>query len=154
MLARTPEEINDLIAEAEAIRDGQDPPGDSTPLHTPGGDEGADPKTPGESAPSPSAGQDFSELGTLLVCLTDGVLCHFFGPQAAMRGELRAQTVTAWARVLEKYAPVVQQAGPLGTLAVCYGTHAVLMLAAGQWTDPLSARSGEAEAAKQPCSAS
>jgi len=146
MLARDPEEIRRVIADAEAVARGDIPAGPENPSQPSAGSEEAASADAG-AASSPTF--DPNALGTLAVILTDLLFVRLFGPSAAMPEPLRGETVKAWQAVIVQYAPLIQAAGPLGALIACYGVHLTMCL----WQkETLLAQLGEAEAARPPFS--
>jgi len=143
MLARDPEEIRRVIADAEAVARGDIPAGFDNPSQPSAGSEEAASADAG-AASSPTY-IDPNALGTLAVILTDLLFVRLFGPAAAMPEPLRGETVKAWQAVIVQYAPLIQSAGPVGALIACYGVHLTMCL----WQkETLLAPLGEAEAAR------
>lgn len=126
MLARSKEEIDGVLAEAERIRAGEDPSKAagttaeaSTAPASGGTQEGASGAHHPE-APSPS----FDQLAALAVVLCDWPFIRFAGPQAALPEPFRQEAHRAWVQVLERYLPsLAAQTGPVGVLVSIYALH-------------------------------
>ena len=136
-----PPDVASAVETAEAIAQGQPEP---ATLQGAAGSKGggSDSATP-EPTPPPSV-----PLGGVIVCITDHLFCLAFGPGSGMQGELREQAAQAWDAVIERYLPMVQEAGPLGALALCYVAHAAPLVMERGWTKhekPSSPGSPDAE---------
>ena len=116
-------------------------------MHTPADGVGASAQPPADAPPSP----DSLTLGRLCVTFTDLAFVRYFGPEAAMQEPLAGEAVTAWARVIERYLPMIQAAGPWAALLGCYVAHATVCATKLWMSAPLPAPSAD-EAAARPLS--
>ena len=137
-----------VLAEAEAIRRGEDPSTVAGPTSAGNPADHAD----GSAAP-PVAGPaaDSDTLTELALVLADQGFVYLFGRQEAkLAGPLRDEAKKAWAAVIAQYAPLLQTAGPLGALGGIYLAHGLICYSTWQTNAPLPESSANAEVAKLP----
>lgn len=126
MLAKSKEEIESVLQEAERIRAGEDPgaaTGKTAEASTAPASGGTQEGASGAHHPeAPSL--SFDHLATLLVLLCDWPFVRIAGQAAALPEPFRAEAHRAWVEVLERYAPLIMaKSGPFGALLSIYGMH-------------------------------
>lgn len=152
MLARSKDEIEQALREAEQIRAGADPATATTAEASPAsasghGTQGGADEAHHLSAPQP----EFEILAEVALRMCDLPFTYFAGPGAALPEPIRTDARRAWVMVIEKYLPAaVAQSGPVGALAGIYLLHAAAILVIWQTRAPSSGSSGNGEAANQP----
>jgi len=107
----------------------------------------------GQPSPAPAPSSDSLIFGSMLVDLSDKIFVRWAGDGSAMQGDMRAQAVEAWGRVIDRYLPSLLQSGPLGQLGLIYSAHltACYYSRTCQTTVPLPDSSANVGAEKPPC---
>ena len=144
MLARSKEEIEQVLDEAERIRAGEDPATATTAEASPAPASGHGTQN-GDAGTHPPASPSFDQLADLAVLLCDWPFIRYAGPDAALPEPFRAEARRAWAEVLARYLPAMAaQSGPFGVLASIYVMHAAGLYVTWQMQSQSSASSASA----------
>jgi len=151
MLVKSPDEIEQVLREAEHIKAGENPATVTTetaeagPATSAGAQDGAA-VTPA-AAPSPS----FDQLAGLAVMLCDWPFVRMFGAQGQLPDPFRIEAQKAWAEILEKYLPAaVAKTGPFGVLLSLYSMHGAGLYLQWQMSAVASESSENAAQGNQP----
>jgi hypothetical protein len=149
---QSPEDLDSLVAEAEAISKGDDP----SKLAGTGGDAPASPEI-GEGAGSPSSAPSpasFTEISALGLLVIDSGFLLAFGPGSAMPDPLRGEAQKNLELICAKYLPAVSNVGPEMALVSLVAIHAFNCYQAngGRTAAQSRATSGNVGAEKAPSS--